>query len=67
MGQVYDWCWEQTHAFETLEVQEIQDRSEKILEAVAKSYTFVSGQHKGRSKGIRDKQFEMLMSAGSRR
>ena len=49
--------------FETLGVQEIQERTERILEAVAQSYTFISGQHKGRSKGVRDKQIEVLLSA----
>ena len=62
MGPVYDWSGEQTPLFETLGVQEIQHRTEKILEAVTQSYTFVSGQHKGRSKGLRDKQSEMPLS-----
>ena len=49
--------------FETLGVQEIQERTEGILEAVAQSYTFISGQHKGGSKGLSDKKFEVLLSA----
>ena len=63
MGPVYYWCEVHTPIFETLEIQGIQERTEKILESVAQSYTFISGQQKGRSKGIRDRQLELLLSA----